>query len=145
MSDAILLASAAALLDQGRGVDRLSRAVTAAALIILLVLPFAARPSWHLAAGIALVALAGLIEAYLAIRVGFDAALFRQIASGPTVDFAAMDAALNRLGLLPARKLGRPAQPRIAGARRLLALQVSAFAVQVLLAFGCTGLALARP
>jgi hypothetical protein len=145
MSEAVLLATAAALLEQGRGVDRLSRAITAATLIGLVLFPLAARPSWVLTASIMLVALAGLAEAYFAIRVGFDAALFRQVASAPTVDFAAMDAALSRLGLLRVEKLGRPAQPRIAGARRLLALQVSAFAVQVVLAFGCAGLALARP
>ena len=62
-----------------------------------------------------LVTLAGLTEAYFAIRVRFDAALFHQLASAPeALDFAGTDAALTRLGLLPAAE----ARPASRGARR---------------------------
>src|ERR1700674_2610364 len=58
-----LLACAAALLDQGRIVDRLSRLLTAAALIGLLLYPaIVGRPSWPLVGSAILVALAGLSE-----------------------------------------------------------------------------------
>lgn len=75
-----LLACAAALLDQGRTVDRLSRPITAAALIGILVYPAAiGQPPVALAAFAILMAMAGFAESYFAIRVGFDAALFHQI------------------------------------------------------------------
>jgi hypothetical protein len=128
-----LLASAAALLDQGRSVDRLSRLLTAAALIGLLVCAAAIGQSpLALATSAILVALAGFAELYFAIRVGFDAALFNRLAGAPEpVDFGDLDQALTELGLLPAAKRGRPANARIAGARRLMRFQILALAVQV--------------
>lgn len=129
-----LLFCSAALLDQGRIVDRLSRPLTAAALIGLLVYPaILGRPAWVLIGFAGLVVLAGVAETYFAIRVGFDAALFRLLASGPDVpDFAGTDAALTRLGLLPATKVGRPAEARVDGARRLFEFQILAVVAQVL-------------
>lgn len=129
-----LLSCAAALLDQGRTVDRLSRPLTAAALIGILVYPAAiGQPPVALAASALLIALAGFAESYFAIRVGFDAALFHRLATAPEApDFAATDHALTQLGLLPPTKLDRPADARIAGARRLMRLQIVALAVQVL-------------
>lgn len=129
-----LLFCAAALLDQGRTVDRLSRPLTAAALIGILAYPAIIGPAPWVPAGFALlVALAGLVEGYFAIRVGFDAALFHQLATGPEApDFAGTDAALTRLGLLPATNLSRPAEARVAGAKRLFGLQILALVAQVL-------------
>jgi hypothetical protein len=129
-----LLVCSAALLDQGRTVDRLSRPLTAAALIGMMVYPvITGRQPWVLFGFAMLVAVSGLVEMYFAIRVGFDAALFHQLASGPEApDFAGMDAALARLGLLPAAKHDRPAEARVAGARRLFGFQILALAVQVL-------------
>jgi hypothetical protein len=139
-----LLFCAAALLDQGRTLDRVSRPLTAAALIGLLIYPaIAGRPPWALVGSAILVALAGLAEAYFAIRVGFDAALFHQLASAPEPpDFAGTDAALMRLGLLPAAKRGRPAEARVAGTRRLLGFQILAVVAQVLSVLAGAGLAL---
>jgi len=133
-----LLACAAALLDQGQTVDRLSRSLTAAALIGLLVHPAAiGPPPWELAGVAILIALAGLAEAYFAIRVAFDAALFHRVANGPEApDFAEIDQALTHLRLLPATKLARPVDRRIAGARRLLRFQVLALLVQVVAVVG---------
>jgi len=129
-----LLLCAAALLDQGRTVDRLSRPLTAAALIGILAYPaVTTRPPWMLIGFAMLVALAGFTEAYFAIRVGFDAALFHQLAIAPEApDFAGIDAALSHLGLLPAAKLGRPAETRVAGARRLFGFQILALIAQLL-------------
>jgi hypothetical protein len=128
-----LLRCAGTLLDQGRVVDRLSRALTAATLILLLVYSGAVgRPSWAQVAVATLIALAGLGQVYFAMRVGFDAALFQQLAGGcEEPDFAGTDAALTRLGLLPATKVGRPIEARVAGARRLLRLQAMGLAAQV--------------
>lgn len=129
-----LLLCAAAFLDQGRTVDRLSRLLTAAALVAILIGPaIATQPPWLLIGSAALVTLAGLAEIYFAIRVGFDAALFSQVANASEVpDFAGTDAALAQLGLLPATKHNRPAGARIAGARRLFNLQIFFLAAQVL-------------
>ena len=132
-----LLGCAAALLDQGRAVDRLSRMVTTAALGGLVFYPVVAmRPLWTPLGFTGLVALAGLVEMYFALRVAFDQALFNRIAGAREApDFAVMDEALMRLGLMPASKAGRPVAARVAGASRLLQLQILAFAVQVLFAF----------
>ncbi len=139
-----LLFCAAALLDQGRRLDRLSRPLTAAALIAILVYPaIGALASWVLFGFAILVALAGLSEAYFATRVGFDAALFHHLASASEApDFAGTDAALARLGLLPAAKLGRPAEARVAGAKRLFGLQILALMAQVLSVFAGSCIAL---
>jgi len=131
-----LLSCAAALLDQGRHVDRLSRPLTAASLIGAVAAPLMlTRPPWNLLACLTVAALAGLIEMYFAIRVGFDAALFHQRSAAPEGPaFAGTDAALSALGLLPAAKRGRPADARVTGARRLFRCQILALVAQVLAA-----------
>ena len=128
-----LMSCAADLLDQGRTADNLSRLLTAAALIGFVVYPAAkGPPPLALAAYAILIALAGFAEGYLAIRVGFDAAVFHRLARAPEPpDFGDTDDALTALGLLPAAKRGRPAEARIAGARRLMRLQMLALLVQV--------------
>lgn len=133
-----LLAATADLLGQGRSIDRLSRPITAAALIGLVWLAGPGRPFWTaLAPVLVLVTVAGLAEAYLALRVGFDAALFHRLAGEAKDGFLnmpAFDAAMTRLGLLPGAKAGRPVAERCAGARRLLVAQGVALATQVALA-----------
>ena len=122
---------AAALLDQGRTVDRLSCGLTAVAIAVIAILPaLTPRLQWTYIGFTVAAVLAGLAQAYFAIRVGFDAALFRRLAN--TGDVAAIDAALVQLDLLPAGKRGRPAEARVAGARSLFRLQILALAVQVL-------------
>jgi hypothetical protein len=135
-----LLSCAAAFLEQGRLVDRLSRPLTASALVAV---PIASagpvQPRWVLVGLAAAVAVAGLAEMYFAFRVGFDATLFRHVSDPGGSDFAATDAALTELGFVPAGKCGRPAQARIAGARRLFRFQILALAAQLLsLATGAT-------
>jgi len=141
-----LMATTAALLDQGRRVDRLSRPLTAAALIGLLLWPaFAARPSAATVAVLALVALCGLAQTFLAVRVGFDAALFRDLAhEAGSPGLRDLDASLQQLGLMPAAKAGRPLAARAAGARRLLDRQCIALLAQAALAILGALLALLR-
>jgi hypothetical protein len=130
MSDERQLAGVtAALRAQGSGLDRLSRALTAAALIGLLILPasFGLPPGWP-AAILAAVALVGLAELFFAGRVGFDAALF---AAAP--DLAALDRALLALRLMPEARAGRPLAERAQGARRLLYRQGLCLAAQAAL------------
>jgi hypothetical protein len=64
--------------------------------------------------------LTGVAASYLAIRVGFDAALFRRMAEAPEApDLSKLDGALTMLGLLAAGKAGRPLGQRTNGACRL--------------------------
>jgi hypothetical protein len=129
-----LLLCAAAFLDQGRTIDRLSRLLTAGALVAILIGPvIATRSPSTLIGSAALATLAGLAETYFAMRVGFDAALFNQVANPPAApDFVATDAALTQLGLVSVTKHSRPAGARIAGARRLFRLQILFLVAQVL-------------
>ena len=122
-----LLEVITALLQQGRIIDRWSRLLTVAALILLLVTIMMGAPKIVLA----LVVLAGIAEIYFAVRVGFDAALFERLREPAAMDLAALDAALVQLGLLPASRSGRPLDERIAGARRLFYKQGAALAIQL--------------
>jgi hypothetical protein len=136
-----LLLCAAALLEQGRTVDRLSRLLTAVALAGILLYPTMTTPPSLMLARCAVLAIAGLAEAYFAIRVGMDAALFHQVArAAGAPDFARTDAALMQLGLLPVTKAGRPAEERVAGAMRLFRWQTGALLTQVLSLFAGAGI-----
>jgi hypothetical protein len=143
-----MLAAAASLLDQARVLDRLSRAITVAALVLLLLVAVVpgSPTAWAFVVP-ALVVLLGLAETYCAMRVGFDAALFRRLAAHAgegAPDLAGLDAALVGLGLLPQAKAGRPVPDRIAGARRLLSRQAATLGVQVLAVLAGAALALIR-
>lgn len=120
--DRALSAVTGSLLAQGRAIDRLSWLVTAAALLGL-----CTGRGWPMLPALA----AGLVESFLAARVAFDAALFRDLGRGTLPDLGAMDRALTELGLIPAARAGRGLPPRVAGARRLLRLQAIAFGVQL--------------
>jgi hypothetical protein len=132
-----LTMATAALLEQGRALDGLSRLLTAGAVMLLLLLAFFAdqmpfRPSALLAAALALTALLGLAELYFAFRVGFDAALFRQLAADPAPNgLEALDASLAALGLRPATAHSRPLEERIRGARKVLRRQALCLALQL--------------
>lgn len=132
----------AALLAQGRRIDRLSRLLTAAALIALLVLPVSfGLPATLPTAALAAVALVGFAEMYLAFRVDFDAALFARLAHDP--DTAGLDRGLLAIGLLPAAKAGRPLGDRARGAQRLLFRQGICLAAQALLILAAAAFAAA--
>jgi hypothetical protein len=141
--DRDLAAVAALLLNQGVRVDAFSRLVTVGALFTLLLLPIAiGPPNIFVVVVLGPVTLVGLGEAYLAVRVGFDAALFRRLANDEAgFDLDRLDASLLRLQLIPAGKTGRTIDQRIAGARRLLQWQGLLLALQAALMLGGAGLA----
>jgi hypothetical protein len=130
-----LVAGAACLLDQGRVVDGLSRLLTGAALLVLLlpaVLP--ASPQRLPVAILAAVVLLGMVETFYAVRVGLDAALFHRLSAGPEdVDFDTLDKALVWLGLVGKPRPGRTTADRVAGASRLLQRQAVMLGLQVAL------------
>lgn len=72
---------------------------------------------------------AGVAAIWLTIRVSFDAELFAALASD--MDLAAFDRAMLELGLMPGDRAGRVLEPRIAGAMRLMKLQVLTLAIEV--------------
>ena len=117
--------------------------MTVAALFVLMLLAaMPGRPPLLLPAVLGPVALLGLGEAYLAMRVGFDAALFRRLAApAEALDLARLDEALLQLGLIPPAKTGRAIAERIAGARRLLQWQGLMLAMQAVLILGGAGFA----
>ena len=123
-----LLGAAAALLQQGRTIDALSRQLTAVALLLLIAASAFGVASPALVSTLGLATLAGLAQTYYAVRVGFDAALFDRLGAQ---NISALDAALAGLGLLPASKSGRPLEQRITGAQRLFYKQGAALVVQV--------------
>lgn len=130
-----MLAAAADLLDQGQIVNRLSIAVTAIAIAILL-LPML-PPSEATLPTAAAVAAVGVVELLIAMRVSLDAALFRRLANdaqAERLDVAAFDAAMLALKLMSAGKAGQPIAKRFAGARRLLVVQIVALLIQVIAA-----------
>ena len=127
----VMLKTASALLQQGRAIDCLSRLLTVAAVSLLVGASAFGVASPALAVALALGVLAGVAEAYYAIRVGFDAALFDRLREPATIDLAALDAALMRLGLLSASRSGRSLEQRIAGGKRLFYEQGAALLIQV--------------
>jgi hypothetical protein len=115
-----------ALLGQARRVHELSLVLTLAGLVAAII----AGPTVPVI-GLALVVLviAG-VEIWLAVRIGLDAALFRQLAAG-RLDLADLDGGLHQVGLIPRPIRLRDADSRIAGAKRLLTQQAAVVFVQL--------------
>jgi hypothetical protein len=134
VSEREVLASAAALLDQGERIDWLSRALIITALAALAAFGIFDVSKPAAAALLATSVLTGAAELYFAVRVGFDAALFRRLADTPAaVDFAKLDGALTVLGLLATAKAGRTLAQRTHGAVRLFRYQMGLAAAQTAL------------
>ena len=70
--------------------------------------------------GFAAMALLGLPERYLAFRLRFDAGLFKDLATQTMPSLAAMDHALQRMGLRNPPDEARTLEQRVLGARQLL-------------------------
>ncbi len=137
-------AAAADLLDLGAIIDRVSRPITIAALIGLMV-GLGLGLGALLIASLLLVALSGLAETYLALRTGFDAALLRRLVTGnQDPDLGKLDAALSELGLIAESKTEHAIAERASGARRLLVLQGSALVLQVAVVLLATAFAQAH-
>lgn len=115
---------AASLLAQGRLINALSCGMTLIALAAAAYAVSIDGTGWLAVS--AAVALAGLLQCYLALRVAFDAALFGALCEGRQLDarqMQAFDAAMLALKLLPAEKAGRAWHLRCMGALRLLRWQ----------------------
>ena len=127
-----MLAAATDLLEQGRSLNRLSVAITAIAVGVMLVPDFAGTTPVT-----ALVALAGVVELFFASRVRFDGRLFSRLATDAAddrLDLAAFDAALTALRLMPEGQVDRRIADRFLAARRLLLLQALALGAQIAIA-----------
>lgn len=130
-----MLAASADLLDQGQTVNRLSIAVTAIGLGVLLVPMLPTSDATQPTA--ALVAILGVIELFFASRVAVSAARFRRMAedaAAERLDIAAFDSALVALKVMPTKQAGRPISRRFDFARNLLYWQIAVFALQVVVA-----------
>jgi hypothetical protein len=126
------VATASIVLDQGRVADRLSRGLTIASLVSLVAISVL-TPHTSISAMLLIgaAALCGLVELWFAARVLIDAALFHQLAlTEDSPEWGVLDGALIELRMLPEAKAGRPTASRIAGAFRLLRLQIIALIVQ---------------
>lgn len=144
----------AALLGRGSSLHRLALLFAAFALLASLGLAYASPGATPYAAAItALAVLASLGETYLAMRVAFDAELFRNLSTG-ALDLTTLDAGMRFLAAIPAAKLGRPLEQRVAGAARLLRLQacgvvllagIAVTAIIIVLALGVAPPSLRRP
>ena len=132
---ALLLAGIADLLDQGQIMNRLCIAVTGIGAAVLLV-PFFPASAAFIPTGL-LVVLFGLVELFVAMRISLDAAIFRRFAaeaSADRLDMEAFDATLGVFRPLSGKREDRPLSKRLAGAKRLLAIQAAALIVQLAVA-----------
>lgn len=116
--DRALCAATAGLLRAGGALALWGLALS---LISGLVLALTGRslpsPTW---AAFAVVAMIGLPERYLALRVQLDAALFDGLARSTIASEAGMDRALATLGLRRRADGTRPLADRVLGARQLM-------------------------
>jgi hypothetical protein len=130
-----MFAAAADLLDQGQAVNRLSIAVTAIGLGVLLIPMIPASAATQPTA--AIVAVLGVAELFLAGRVAVSAGQFRRLAADAAaerLDITAFDAALISLKFLSAKKAGQSITKRFTVARRYMIAQTAAFILQVMAA-----------
>jgi len=70
--------------------------------------------------GFGAVAIIGIFERYMALRLRFDAGLFDGLASGAIPSLSTLDVALQRLGLRQAPDAPRDLTDRVRGARQLM-------------------------
>ena len=119
------------LLDQGVIVHRQSIIATGAAVFFLIAAVLTGTVSPAPLYVFLAVPLLGLGEAYLAMRIGFDAALFRKVARD--LPLPALDESMVRLGIIDEEAGGRSLQVRFGGCRQLLRRQVISVALQYLL------------
>ncbi|MBN6152606.1 hypothetical protein JR065_19925 [Xanthomonas sp. AmX2] len=132
MNTRLQLRTMAALLRQGRPLDRLS----ALLLVVALLLAAWFAGGERAAAVLCLLSVpAALLQGYWAARVGLDLSLLDAVLEETDIDQAGsdLDAALHRLGLLPRLPPARDWSARWRGMRRLLRWQLASVALQSLL------------
>lgn len=127
----------AGLLRRGRLLDQLSTGLTLLALALGLAPLLSGQVNPANAVFCGLLVLLGLAQKYWAVRVALDGELFAQLAGQPeqlAEHTRQLDAALHSLGLQPANPVELSWVERCRGALRLLRLQVTWLAAQILLA-----------
>jgi hypothetical protein len=87
------------------------------------------------AVGLSLVAVAGAVQVYLALRIEFDRQVFGALARAraPGEAVKGFDGAMLALDMMPEAKAGRPLVERVRGLRSLVAKAGAVFALQLLL------------
>jgi len=134
--DAPSVTHRAAVIAQGRLVHTASMLATFACLLGLVGAGAAKQPvEGVVMAFLACAVLLGVAETYLAVRVGFDAALFARLGQGMTLE--ALDVSLLELALLPPERQDAPLTRRLQGFLRLMSGQAGATVLQyILIAMG---------
>ncbi len=129
--ETVMAMMAASLLEQGRQIH----ATTLVVIVLIFGFAFTGVATDTLDATVAVLCLCALVaalaELWLAIRVAFDAALFRAVAGGKA-DLQRLDIAFQQLGLVSGEKSGRPIALRIKGGLALLRLQGGCLLMAVL-------------
>jgi hypothetical protein len=130
-----MFAASADLLDQGQTINRLSIVLTAIGLGVLLIPMIPASDASQPTA--AIVAVLGIVELFLAMRVAVGAAQFHRLAedaAADRLDIAGYDAALVQLKLISVKQAGRSINRRLAFVRRFLIAQTVVFVLQAVVA-----------
>ena len=131
------LSASIALLAQYEKPQRFSLLLTLAALVMLL---FSSTLSFYALLSVCVVVIAGMLQIVLAVRIGFDHALLKQLvavinAEKEPVDLdstlADMDNSLSALGLLADIKAGRTLNSRLKGCVRLFKMQFRLLVLQL--------------
>ncbi|MDF3933207.1 hypothetical protein [Pseudomonas citronellolis] len=134
------LSLGAAVLHQGKSIDQLCGGLSLLAVGLGLYAALVPGAPSGFAIGMALLALLGLAQKALALRVALDAELFQAMAVAPQAlpeRTAQLDRALASLLRVPADKAARPWPERARGALRLLRWQALLAAAQWLFALVC--------
>ena len=129
----VRIRSCADLLSQFRIAHWFSCGLTAATALALLVNHTMYHLGGYWLSSAVLIVILGVYETVLAVRVGFDAALLRQLTERPYSDkrLVELDHALLQLKLLPAHKAGRALETRLSGCLTLFKQQVGVCGLQV--------------
>jgi|GEM_PF-3498441 len=132
--DLMRLTTTANLLSQHSKIHNLSVAMTVSVLLASLLLVGLGSLDLPGLSGMLLIVLLGVIEMVLAVRVGFDTALLRQLVHSnnfTSADLNGLDQALVWLKLMPADKSVRSLEPRLQGCLRLFKQQVACCMLQL--------------
>ncbi|WP_213957379.1 MULTISPECIES: hypothetical protein [unclassified Variovorax] len=117
-NDRALCATTASLLHAAGGIAALGLALSG---IALGVLALTARSlSLTSCMGFGAVAIIGVLERYLALRLRLDAGLFEGLARGNIASLSALDSALGRIGVRQLPDASRALAERVFGTRQLL-------------------------
>lgn len=131
------------LLGQYNSLHLLSCSMTAAGALALFFTLIMQVYSIYVSVMLVILVLFGVLETFLAVRVGFDKALLSHLAVKSEItddDLAALDEALAHLKLRSNPETGRPLESRLNGSMRLFRQQARLCGAQVALLLATAGL-----